>query len=59
MKESTKDQAEGKLHELKGKIKEKAGQMNNDPNLEAEGMDEKVGGKIQNKIGQIKKVFEK
>ena len=59
MKESTKDEIQVKLHEAKGKIKEKAGQMTNDPNLEAEGTDEKVGGKIQNKVGQIKKVFEK
>ena len=59
MKESTKDQLEGKLHEAKGKVKEKTGQMTNDPNLEAEGTDEKIGGKIQNKVGQIKKVFEK
>jgi uncharacterized protein YjbJ (UPF0337 family) len=59
MKESTKDQVQGKLHEAKGKIKEKTGQMTNDPNLEAEGTDEKVTGKIQNKVGQIKKVFEK
>ena len=40
-------------------LAEKAGQMTNNPNLEAEGTDEKVGGKIQNKVGQIKKVFEK
>jgi uncharacterized protein YjbJ (UPF0337 family) len=59
MKESTKDEIQGKLHEAKGKIKEKAGQMTNNPNLEAEGTGEKVGGKIENKVGQIKKVFEK
>lgn len=59
MKESTKDQVAGKLREAKGKIKEKTGQVTNDPNLEAEGTGEKIGGKIQNKVGQIKKVFEK
>ena len=59
MKDSTKDEVQGKLHEAKGKIKEKAGQMTNDPNLEAEGTDEKMGGKIQHKVGQIKKVFNK
>jgi uncharacterized protein YjbJ (UPF0337 family) len=59
MKESTKDELQGKLHEAKGKIKEKTGQMTNDPNLEAEGTDEKIAGKVQNKVGQIKKVFEK
>ncbi len=59
MKESTRDQAEGKYHEAKGKVKETIGQMTNNPNLQAEGNDEKVIGKVQNKVGQIKKVFEK
>jgi uncharacterized protein YjbJ (UPF0337 family) len=59
MKDSTKDQVEGKLHEAKGKLKEKAGILTNDPNLQAEGQDEKLGGKIQKKVGQIEKVFEK
>jgi uncharacterized protein YjbJ (UPF0337 family) len=59
MKESTKDEIQGKMHEAKGKMKEKAGHMTNNPNLEAEGAGEKVGGKVQNKVGQIKKVFEK
>jgi uncharacterized protein YjbJ (UPF0337 family) len=59
MKPSTKDQIQGKLHELKGKGKEAAGQVTNNPNLTAEGQDEKLAGKIQKKVGQIEKVFEK
>jgi len=59
MKPSTKDQVAGKLHEMKGKAKQTAGQVTNNPNLAAEGQDEKVGGKIQKKVGQIEKVFEK
>ena len=59
MKPSTQDQIEGKLHELKGKAKEKAGQVTNNPNLAAEGQDEKIAGKVQKKVGQIEKVFEK
>ncbi len=59
MKSSTKDQIQGKLHEAKGKVKEKTGQLTNNPNLEGEGLDEKLGGKIQKKIGQVEKVFEK
>jgi hypothetical protein len=31
MKPSTNDQIKGKLHELKGKTKEKAGQLTNNP----------------------------
>ena len=59
MKPSTNDQIKGKLHELKGKAKEKAGQVTNNPNLAAEGQDEKIAGVIQRKVGQIEKVFEK
>jgi uncharacterized protein YjbJ (UPF0337 family) len=59
MKPSTQDQTEGKLHELKGKVKEKVGQVTNNPNLAAQGQDEKLAGKIQKKVGQIEKVFEK
>jgi uncharacterized protein YjbJ (UPF0337 family) len=56
-KPSTKDQLEGNLHDLKGKVKQKAGQIVNDPNLEAEGEAEKIAGKIQNKIGEVEKVL--
>ena len=59
MKASTKDRIQGTLHELKGKAKEKLGQVTNNPNLEAEGQDEKVAGKVQKKIGDVEKVFEK
>jgi uncharacterized protein YjbJ (UPF0337 family) len=59
MKSSTKDQLQGKVHEVKGRVKEKIGLATDDPALQAEGQDEKVAGKIQKKIGQVKKVFEK
>ncbi len=59
MKDSTTDRAKGAFHEAKGKIKEKAGQMTNDPNLEAKGQDEKMAGKVRKKVGQVEKVFEK
>ena len=59
MKPSTKDQAEGTFHELKGKVKEVAGKLSDDPTLEAEGTGEKIAGKVQGKIGQVKKVLGK
>lgn len=58
MKNSTKDQAEGKFHEIKGAAKQKIGKATNRPRLAEQGTDEKVGGKIQKKIGQVEKVFE-
>ena len=59
MKPSTKDRIEGLLHELKGRVKARAGQLARNPSLRAEGQVERVAGKIQNKVGQIEKVFEK
>jgi len=57
MKPSTKNQAEGALHELKGKVKEVAGRLTNDVDLEAEGTVEKALGKAQQKAGQVEKVL--
>jgi len=59
MKSSTRDEAEGKLHQVKGKIKKVAGKLSDNPELEAEGADEKIAGKVQEKIGQGKKVLGK
>jgi uncharacterized protein YjbJ (UPF0337 family) len=59
MKTSTKDQIEGKCHELKGGVKQTAGQVTNDPNLESKGQSEKLAGKVQKKVGQIEAVLEK
>jgi uncharacterized protein YjbJ (UPF0337 family) len=59
MKDSTKDKLEGTMHELKGAVKKKVGQVTNNPDLEDEGTAEKVGGKIQKKVGDVEKVIEK
>jgi uncharacterized protein YjbJ (UPF0337 family) len=63
MKQSTKDKAKGKLHEVKGKVREKVGRVTNNPALAAEGqhekMDEKMDGKVQKKIGQVEEVLER
>jgi uncharacterized protein YjbJ (UPF0337 family) len=59
MTPGTQDQVEGKLHDAKGKVKEEAGKLINDPDLEADGETEEIAGKIQNKVGQVKKVFGK
>ena len=59
MKQSTKDKIDGQVHEVKGKVKEKAGQVTNNPDLEVEGETENLAGKVQKKVGQIEKVLEK
>jgi len=57
MKSSTKDQAEGKFHKVKGKLKEIVGELTDNPELEAEGTAETIAGKVQEKVGQVKKVL--
>ena len=59
MKPSTENKIAGKVHEVKGTIKEQVGHLTNDPDLEGEGIGEKIAGKVQKKIGQVEKVFEK
>jgi uncharacterized protein YjbJ (UPF0337 family) len=59
MKISTKDQLQGKMHEVKGAVKEKVGKVTNNPNLQTEGVIEKVAGKVQKKVGQLERVLDK
>ena len=59
MKSGTQDQVEGTFHKIKGKVKEIAGDLSDNPELEVEGTGEKIAGKVQEKIGQVKKVLGK
>jgi len=53
MKPSTENEIAGKVHEVKGTIKEKVGQLTNDPHLEGEGIVENITGKVQKNIGRM------
>ncbi len=57
MDDSTKDRADGTLHEAKGKIKEVAGRMTGNEDLEARGTAEKLGGKVERKVGDAEKTL--
>ncbi len=57
MKPSTENEIAGKVHEVKGTIKEKVGELTNDPDLEGEGIGEKIDGKVQKKVGQVEKAL--
>ena len=57
MKSSMRDKAEGAFHEAKGKVKEMAGKITDNPALEAKGRAETITGKVQEKAGQVKKVL--
>ena len=58
MKPSTDDKATGTLHEMKGAIKQKAGELTNDPDLAANGEVEKNSGKVQHFVGKVEKAVE-
>ena len=55
MKPSTEDKTKGNLHEVKGAIKQKVGEITKHPKLEADGIAEKNTGKVQHAIGKIEK----
>jgi uncharacterized protein YjbJ (UPF0337 family) len=57
MKPSTNDKTTGKLHEVKGAIKQKAGELTKNSDLEAEGNAEKTAGKVQGFIGKVEKAI--
>jgi uncharacterized protein YjbJ (UPF0337 family) len=57
MKLSTSDKAIGKLHEVKGAIKQTAGQIAGNPCLEDKGRTEKNAGKAQNFVGKVEKAI--
>jgi uncharacterized protein YjbJ (UPF0337 family) len=59
MKTSIRDKTEGKFHQMKGKIKKVAGELSDNPKLEAEGIKEKMAGKVQEKIAKVKKALGK
>jgi uncharacterized protein YjbJ (UPF0337 family) len=59
VRQSTKDTAKGRFHEVRGGVKEKVGRATNNPDLVAEGQVEKIAGKVQKKVGQVRKVLGK
>jgi uncharacterized protein YjbJ (UPF0337 family) len=46
-----KDEIEGKAEALKGKIKQAAGDLTDNPELQQEGQDDEVAGKAQDALG--------
>ena len=59
MKSGTRDKAEGTFHQIRGKLREIAGELSDNPVLEAEGAGEKIAGNVQEKIGHVKQVLGK
>jgi uncharacterized protein YjbJ (UPF0337 family) len=59
MKPGIENEIAGKVHEVKGQIRDKAGQMTNDPDREGKGIAEKTAGKVQNKVGHAERALGK
>lgn len=49
-----KDRVEGKLEDIKGRVKRQVGEWTGDENAQAEGTAEQVKGKVQNAFGKAK-----
>jgi uncharacterized protein YjbJ (UPF0337 family) len=56
---STEDKAADKAQEVKGKVKEKAGQATGDEYLEAEGKADQVSGNLKQAGEKLKDAFKK
>ena len=59
MKSSTEDRAQGMFENLKGKLKQIAGIVTDNHELEAKGRAQRLVGKSREKLGDIKKVVGK
>ncbi|HYQ65327.1 CsbD family protein [Actinophytocola sp.] len=53
------DKLDGKADEVKGHVKETAGQVTNDENLEAEGKGDKTKGNLKQGVEKLKDAFKK
>ena len=54
-----KDRVEGTSDKAKGNVKETAGDLFDDPNLESEGQADQASGAVQDTIGKAKSKFDK
>jgi uncharacterized protein YjbJ (UPF0337 family) len=50
-----RDEVEGKAQALKGKIKQAAGDLTNNPGLHDEGVADEVAGKTQDAVGRVRR----
>lgn len=50
-----RDELEGKKENLKGRVKEAAGVLTGNKDLEAEGSDEREGGAVQEDLGRARR----
>jgi uncharacterized protein YjbJ (UPF0337 family) len=49
-----KDRIEGKLNDVKGRVKRQVGEWTGDEKTQAEGLGDQIKGKAQNAVGKVK-----
>jgi uncharacterized protein YjbJ (UPF0337 family) len=50
-----RDELEGKKEKLKGKVKQAAGDLTNDPDLRDEGVADEAAGEVQDALGRSRR----
>ena len=50
-----KNEREGKVDKVKGKVKETVGRITNDPVLEDEGVRDQASGEVQDTVGKVQR----
>lgn len=50
-----KNEREGKVDKVKGKVKETVGRITNDPGLEDQGIRDQASGKVQETVGKVQR----
>lgn len=49
-----KNERDGKVDQVKGRVKQAVGDLTNDKNLKAEGQRDEASGKVQEAVGEIR-----
>jgi len=57
MADSANDKVKGAFHKAKGKVKEVAGKLTNNPKLRVKGVTERIAGQAQEKFGKVEKAL--
>jgi len=57
MTDSANDEVKGAFHQAKGKVKEVAGNLTDNPKLRVKGVTEKIAGEAQEKVGKVEKAL--
>jgi uncharacterized protein YjbJ (UPF0337 family) len=57
MADSANDKVKGAFHQAKGKVKEVAGKLTDNPKLRVKGVTERIAGQVQEKVGKVEKAL--